>query len=115
MDGSFCTFEGGDNPNFVKLFAFTGYLPSHLSYRMEYTQTNNLVVLKVGQASHYIYILKFISESGPESCGIVAPPFVVSVSYGQDEASVTAAYAMRQCTEYAKAGTSCSLSYFSLT
>ena len=40
--------------------------------------------------------------SGPESCGIVAPPFVVSVSYGQDESTVTPAFANRQCTEYAK-------------
>ena len=28
----------------------------------------------------------------------------MSVSYGQDEASVTAAYANRQCTEYGKLG-----------
>lgn len=41
---------------------------------------------------------------GAASCGIVAPPFVVSVSYGQDEASLTAAYAQRQCAEYAKLG-----------
>ncbi|KAI1788899.1 subtilisin-like protein [Ganoderma leucocontextum] len=40
----------------------------------------------------------------PESCGILTPPFVVSTSYGQDESSVTAAYAQRQCTEYAKLG-----------
>ena len=42
--------------------------------------------------------------SEPESCGILTPPFVVSTSYGQDESSVTAAYAQRQCTEYAKLG-----------
>jgi hypothetical protein len=29
---------------------------------------------------------------------------VVSVSYGQDEATVTTKYANRQCTEYAKLG-----------
>ena len=56
VDGSFCTFEGGDDPNFVKLFASTGYIPSHLPYRMESTQTLCLVALKVGMASHYIYI-----------------------------------------------------------
>ena len=77
---------------------------------MEFTQTLYLVVFKVGLASHYI--LKFMSEPGPESCGIIAPPFVVSVSYGLDEASVTAKYANRQCAEYAKVGSSCSLSYF---
>ena len=59
VDGSFCTFEGGDDPNFVKLFASTGYIPSHLPYRMESTQTLYPVALKVGMASHYIYILKF--------------------------------------------------------
>ncbi|VDC01711.1 unnamed protein product [Peniophora sp. CBMAI 1063] len=41
---------------------------------------------------------------GPESCGIIKPPNVVSVSFGQDEATVTAAFANRQCTEYAKLG-----------
>ena len=115
MDGSFCTFEGGDDPTQVKLFASTGYSPSHLSYRMESTQTLHVVVLKVGMASHCIYVSEFISETGPESCGIIAPPFVVSVSYGQDEASVTAKYANRQCTEYAKVGSSCSMTYISLT
>lgn len=41
---------------------------------------------------------------GPESCGIIAPPNVVSVSYGQDESTVTPAFANRQCLEYAKLG-----------
>ncbi|KAF8817102.1 subtilisin-like protein [Phlegmacium glaucopus] len=70
VDGSFCTFEGGDNPT------QDGIYPD--------TQPGGF--------------------KGPESCGIVAPPFVVSVSYGQDEATVTAAFANRQCTEYAKLG-----------
>jgi len=70
VDGSFCTFEGGDDPN------QDGIYPDPLPGGFK----------------------------GPESCGIVAPPFVVSVSYGQDEAGVTAAYANRQCTEYAKLG-----------
>ncbi|KAG6850203.1 hypothetical protein H0H93_016382 [Arthromyces matolae] len=56
VDGSFCTFEGGDDPDQVR----------------------------------------------PESCGIIAPPNVVSTSYGQDESTITAASAMRQCQEYAK-------------
>jgi len=70
VDGSFCTFEGGDNPTFDGIYPD----PAKGGFK------------------------------GPESCGIIAPPFVVSVSYGQDEASVTAAYANRQCTEYAKLG-----------
>ncbi|KAF8964244.1 Pro-kumamolisin, activation domain-containing protein [Flammula alnicola] len=70
VDGSFCTFEGGDDPTQDGIYPDTA---------------------KGG-------------FKGPESCGIIAPPFVVSVSYGQDEASVTAAFANRQCTEYAKLG-----------
>jgi len=40
----------------------------------------------------------------PESCGIIKPPFVVSVSYGRDEGGTTHQYAIRQCNEYAKLG-----------
>ena len=39
---------------------------------------------------------------GPESCGIIKPPNVVSISYAQDEATASLAYAQRQCWEYAK-------------
>ncbi|KAF9561787.1 subtilisin-like protein [Agrocybe pediades] len=41
---------------------------------------------------------------GKASCGIVAPPHVVSVSYIQDEYTVTPAFANRQCYEYGKLG-----------
>ncbi|KAK7025541.1 hypothetical protein VNI00_015894 [Paramarasmius palmivorus] len=41
---------------------------------------------------------------GPESCGILAPPHVVSISYGQDESTISAKSATRQCNEYAKLG-----------
>ncbi|KAI9509938.1 subtilisin-like protein [Russula earlei] len=40
----------------------------------------------------------------PESCGIIKPPHVVSISYGQDEDEVPVAYAKRQCHEYGKLG-----------
>ncbi|KAM5536931.1 hypothetical protein V8D89_009478 [Ganoderma adspersum] len=70
VDGSFCTFEGGDDPT------QDGIYPDPLPGGF----------------------------NQPASCGILAPPFVVSTSYGQDESSVTAAYAQRQCTEYAKLG-----------
>lgn len=42
---------------------------------------------------------------GPESCGIVSPPHTVSVSFLQDESTVTPAFANRQCSEYAKVKT----------
>ncbi|KAH8990678.1 subtilisin-like protein [Lactarius hatsudake] len=40
----------------------------------------------------------------PESCGIIKPPHVVSVSYAQDEGTATHRYATRQCNEYGKLG-----------
>ncbi|RPD56645.1 subtilisin-like protein [Lentinus tigrinus ALCF2SS1-7] len=70
VDGTFCTFEGGDDPT------QDGIYPDNLPGGFD----------------------------GPESCGILTPPFVVSTSYGSDEGTVTAAYAQRQCAEYAKLG-----------
>ncbi|EJC98371.1 subtilisin-like protein [Fomitiporia mediterranea MF3/22] len=70
VDGSFCTFEGGDNPEFDGIYPD----PAPGGFK------------------------------GPESCGILAPPNVVSVSFGSDEADVTLAYATRQCNEYGKLG-----------
>ncbi|TFK74740.1 subtilisin-like protein [Pluteus cervinus] len=69
VDGSFCTFEGGDDPTQDGIYPDT-------------------------QPGGY----------KGQSCGIIAPPHVVSISYGQDESTVTAAFANRQCTEYAKLG-----------
>ncbi|KAI0256021.1 subtilisin-like protein [Lactifluus subvellereus] len=70
VDRSYCTFEGGDDPNVDGIYPDT----------------------RPGGFNQ------------PESCGIIAPPKVVSISYGQDEASLTAAYAERQCKEYGKLG-----------
>ncbi|KAF8841683.1 hypothetical protein BDN67DRAFT_900913 [Paxillus ammoniavirescens] len=41
---------------------------------------------------------------GPEACGIVKPAYVISTSYGYNEADLTPFYAERQCAEYAKLG-----------
>ncbi|KAJ7480634.1 subtilisin-like protein [Mycena latifolia] len=70
VDGSFCTFEGGDDPN------QDGIYPDPLPGGF----------------------------TGPESCGIIPPPHTVSVSYAQDEVTITAASANRQCSEYGKLG-----------
>ena len=51
VDGSFCTFEGGDDPTQDGIYPD----PRPRGFK------------------------------GPESCGIIAPPNVVSVSFGQDE------------------------------
>ncbi|KAJ6476108.1 subtilisin-like protein [Mycena sanguinolenta] len=89
IDGSFCTFEGGDDPT------QDGIYPDPLPGGFK----------------------------GPESCGIIPPPHTsepffpreylccltfihnsVSISYSQDEVTISARSAMRQCTEYAKLG-----------
>ncbi|KAL5531108.1 hypothetical protein ACEPAG_3984 [Sanghuangporus baumii] len=70
VDASFCTFEGGDDPE------QDGIYPDPMPGGFK----------------------------GPESCGIIKPPNVVSVSYGQDEVTISARSAMRQCTEYGKIG-----------
>jgi tripeptidyl-peptidase-1 len=66
VDGPYCTFDGGDDPN------EDGIYPD--------------------------------AAGSPQSCGIIAPPNVVSTSYGQDEAQATVPYATRQCNEYGKLG-----------
>ncbi|KAF7357282.1 Serine protease S53 [Mycena sanguinolenta] len=70
IDGSFCTFEGGDDPT------QDGIYPDPLPGGFK----------------------------GPESCGIIPPPHTISISYSQDEVTISARSAMRQCTEYAKLG-----------
>ncbi|KAJ7200324.1 subtilisin-like protein [Mycena pura] len=63
VDGTFCTFEGGDDPD------QDGIYPDPLPGGFK----------------------------GPESCGIIRPPHTVSISYSQDEATITARSANRQC------------------
>ncbi|KAL0564877.1 hypothetical protein V5O48_017162 [Marasmius crinis-equi] len=70
VDGSFCTFEGGDDPT------QDGIYPDPLPGGFK----------------------------GPESCGIIAPPNGVSISYSQNENTLTARTAIRQCMEYGKLG-----------
>ncbi|KAF7976404.1 hypothetical protein HWV62_6801 [Athelia sp. TMB] len=64
VDGSFCTFDGGDEEN-------------------------------EGDSSLPV---------NAQTCGVVSPPYVVSVSWGGPEAELTGKYVERQCTEYAKLG-----------
>ncbi|KAH9886275.1 subtilisin-like protein [Cubamyces lactineus] len=39
---------------------------------------------------------------GPEDCGTVTPAYIISTSYGYQEADLTPAYMQRQCAEYGK-------------
>ncbi|KAH7883231.1 peptidase S8/S53 domain-containing protein [Phlebopus sp. FC_14] len=70
IDGSYCTFEGGDDPT------QDGIYPDPYGGGYE----------------------------GPEDCGTVKPTYVISTSYGYNEADLTPFYTERQCAEYAKLG-----------
>ncbi|KAI9435149.1 subtilisin-like protein [Lactarius indigo] len=70
VDKTFCTFQGGDNPD------QDGIYPDPLPGGFNQS----------------------------ESCGIIKSPYVVSISYGQDEGTATHRYATRQCNEYGKLG-----------
>ena len=68
LDGSYCTFEGGDDPS------QDGIYPDKLSGGYD----------------------------GPEDCGNKPTAFVISTSYGYQEADLTPSYMQRQCDEYGK-------------
>lgn len=104
VDGSFCTFENGDDPRFVRMYRRLCSSPSQHVYVGWYISWSSSWRLEGSVSAHFSLLRQLILSAAPESCGIIAPPFVVSVSYGSDEASMTAAYAQRQCTEYAKLG-----------
>ena len=80
--------------------------------RMVYIQILHLVATMVGIFSK-MWSFNTIDAGylpiGPESCGIIKPPNVVSISYAQDEATAPLAYAQRQCWEYAKVRYVCDL------
>ncbi|KAL4071281.1 peptidase S8/S53 domain-containing protein [Scleroderma yunnanense] len=76
IDGSYCTFEGGDDPNQPGIYPHEDGIypdPNPNGYK-------------------------------GKDCGTVKPALVISTSYGYNEADLTYAYAARQCTEYAKLG-----------
>ncbi|KAJ7057622.1 subtilisin-like protein [Mycena amicta] len=69
VDGTFCTFEGGDDPT------QDGIYPDHAP-----------------------------GGYNAQDCGTITAPYVVSISYGVDEAKITEKSAVRQCNEYGKLG-----------
>ncbi|KAM5539764.1 hypothetical protein V8D89_006577 [Ganoderma adspersum] len=68
LDGSYCTFEGGDDPSQDGLYPD----PNPGGFK------------------------------GSEDCGGKPPAYVISTSYGYQEADLTPAYMQRQCAEYGK-------------
>jgi tripeptidyl-peptidase I len=84
LDGSYCTFEGGDDPENDGIYPDPlpgGYKGQSLCVALN-TYTN---LLDIGN-----------------DCGTVTPAYVISTSYGYSEADLTPFYTARQCAEYAK-------------
>ena len=88
IDGSYCTFDGGDDPSIDATYPDTQ--PGGYTGMSIYLQAVHLN-------------LKYKSE-GPEDCGTVTPAYVISTSYTYNEADLSLFYAKRQCAEYAKLG-----------
>lgn len=74
IDGSYCTFEGGDDRSEDAIFPDP-----------------------YGPDPGYAY-------EGPENCGGFAATKVISTSYGYNEHDLSPFYTARQCAEYAKLG-----------
>jgi tripeptidyl-peptidase I len=104
VDKQFCTFEGGDDPSQVNTNLYSFLCHSPRISRTAFTPTLNLEVSIVRVHNDTVTLLCIWLFIVPESCGIIKPPNVVSISYGQDEATATVAYATRQCREYGKLG-----------
>lgn len=86
IDGSYCTFEGGDDPT-------------------QYELSNTLLrVLTNGSLRDGIYPDPLPGGYKSQDCGTYEPTSVISTSYGYNEADLPPAYEQRQCSEYMKLG-----------
>jgi tripeptidyl-peptidase-1 len=88
IDGSYCTFEGGDD------YTQDAQYPD--PYGGGYEGRPRLCWM--------VHIINWDVVIGPEDCGTVTPAYVISTSYGYNEADLTQFYTARQCAEYAKLG-----------
>ena len=75
-----------------------------ITLRMRNTQTHTVEVMRVSIFFYQIANILNLDATGPEDCGTVTPAYVISTSYGYNEADLTPFYAGRQCAEYAKLG-----------
>jgi tripeptidyl-peptidase-1 len=80
LDASYCTFEGGDDPNLDPKYPDTGPNPPDNPFLANGTWDK------------------------PEMCGAYTPTNVISVSYGLGENTFSYFYENRQCMEYMKLG-----------
>ncbi|KAJ2986807.1 hypothetical protein NUW54_g9621 [Trametes sanguinea] len=89
LDGSFCSFEGGDDP-----VQDPSYPDPYGGYEGE------------SSGARYAGVRSLTSQwfSGALQCGTVTPAHIISTSYSYDEWELTPAYEQRQCAEYAKLG-----------
>ncbi|KAH9950626.1 subtilisin-like protein [Amylocystis lapponica] len=77
LDGSYCTYEGGDDYTNWQDAKYPDPLPGGY---------------------------KGAESSVGHDCGTITPPEVLSTSYSEVEAAYTRSYVYRQCNEYAKLG-----------
>jgi subtilase family serine protease len=75
-----------------------------ITLRMPNIRTHTAEVTRVSILLYLIVNLLNLDVTGPEDCGTVTPAYVISTSYGYNEADLTPFYAERQCAEYAKLG-----------
>jgi len=119
--------DGAIVQTFNQSFALNGESALDLEYGMALTHPQPVTLLQVGdlaEGASFNNWLDAVDESycggddpildgiypdplpggydGPESCGIIKPPNVVSISYGANEGLFPIAYLKRQCWEYAK-------------
>ncbi|KAJ6454702.1 subtilisin-like protein [Mycena sanguinolenta] len=84
LDGSYCTFEGGDDPT------QDGDYPDSSGYQ--------------GAWSSCPFRCSNEFSAAAQDCGTITPARVISTSYGYNEADLSPFYTARQCAEYAKLG-----------
>lgn len=75
-----------------------------ITLRMPNIPTHTMEVIRVSILLYRIVNQLNLDVTGPQDCGTVTPAYVISTSYGYNEADLTPFYAERQCTEYAKLG-----------
>ncbi|THH08980.1 hypothetical protein EW145_g2349 [Phellinidium pouzarii] len=121
------TFAAGQKPVFISIdggvaqttnqsFNLSGESDLDLEYSTSLTAPQPVQVLQTGDLIEGAGLDNWLDAVDASFCTFeglstvlsgddpALPPNVVTVSYGQDEIIVSAKYAMRQCTEYAKIG-----------
>ncbi|KAH9978694.1 subtilisin-like protein [Lactifluus volemus] len=112
------SIDGGTPQTKNQSVAYNAESDLDLEYAMVLTDSTPITLLQTGDMVEGAFFNNWLDavdgsfctfEGGDDlpiagSCGIIKPPYVVSISYGADESDITEAYAQRQCNEYGKLG-----------